>query len=363
MDTYYIIGRQWQKNLSVVVEVPEFEHGTETVNLNLQHGVTFKGKIVDPAGRGVDQAHISILLHTPTQGSGLYDTVTDYEGLFEFRGMPTGHEYSFAARASGHGTKWVHDIYAGHDFAQKDFKLEPIILAIADQSVSGVVVDANDKPVSGVLLWTDGKGQPNHNVRTDAEGKFTINKVCTGDLRIFATVRSGTPPSGYALTYGGATDIRIVVKDVPSSDRRHIVPKMPHSLVGKTLPELKDLGIRLLPTAASKQMLLCLFDLNQRPSRNCIMELAKQAERLKEKGINVVGIHASNVDENTFNEWVGKNNISFPVGLIQDDEEKTRFNWGVKSLPWLILTDSKHIVIAEGFQLNDLDNELERGNR
>ena len=51
VDTYYIIGRHWQKNLSVVVEVPQFDQGTETVNLNLRPGMTFKGKIVDPAGR------------------------------------------------------------------------------------------------------------------------------------------------------------------------------------------------------------------------------------------------------------------------------------------------------------------------
>jgi hypothetical protein len=351
--------RHERENLSVVVEVPEFENETETVNLNLLPGVIFKGKVVDPAGRAIELAHVSILLHTPTQGSGLYDTITDSEGMFEFRGIPTGHEYSFATRASGHGTKWVHDIYVGHDFAQKDFKLEPFILAIADQSVSGVVVDANDKPVSGVLLWSDGEGQPNHNIRTDAEGKFTIDKVCTGDLRIYATVRSGTRPNGYALTYGGATDVRIVVKNAPSVDRQGIVPKTPPSLVGKALPELKDFSIRLLPTdAGGKQMLLCFFDLQQRPSRNCITQLAKLAEQLEDKSVAVVAIHTSNVDENTLEDWVKKNNIPFPVGMIQDDEEKTRFNWGVQSMPWLILTDRKHIVTAEGFGLDELEDKI-----
>lgn len=29
----------------------------------------------------------------------------------------------------------------------------------------------------------------------------------------------------------------------------------------------------------------------------------------------------------------------FPVGIIQENAEKTRLNWGVKALPWLILTD------------------------
>jgi hypothetical protein len=357
--TYYVIGRHWQKNLSIVAEVPEFDPGTEIVDLNLQPGVTFKGKVVDPGGRGIEQARVDILLHTPTQGSGLYNTITDYEGLFDFRGIPTGQEYSFATRASGHGTKWVHDIYVGHDFARKDFKLDPITLAIADQSVSGVVVDANDKPISGAFLSTDGEGQPNYGMQTDAEGKFTIDRVCTGNLRIFATVRRGTRPSGYVLTYGGAADVRIVVKDVPLPDRQRIVANTPPSLVGKVLPELKDLGIRLSPTDIDgKRMLLCFFDLQQRPSRNCIMQVAKLAGPLGDKSVAVVAIHTANIDKNTLNEWVKKNGILFPVGMIQGDAQEIRFNWGVKSLPWLILTGTEHIVTAEGFSIAEIEGKI-----
>jgi len=44
--------------------------------------------------------------------------------------------------------------------------------------------------------------------------------------------------------------------------------------------------------------------------------------------------------------------------MIQGDEEKTRFNWGVNSLPWLILTDKNHIVVAEGLVLDELDDTV-----
>jgi hypothetical protein len=359
VDTYYIIARHEQDNLSVVVDVPEFENETKTVNLNLLSGVIFKGKVVNPAGQAIELAHVSILLHTPTQGSELYNTITDNEGTFEFRGIPTGHEYSFATRASGHGTKWVHDIYTGHDFAEKDYNLEPITLAIADQSVSGVVVDANDKPISGGFLSTDGEGQPNYNIRTDTEGKFTIDEVCTGNLRIFATVRDETLLSGYIITQGGATNVRIVVTEKPSPDGRRFVPKSHPSLVGKTLPSLEHLNTRFdLNQDKDKMTLICFLDMNQRPSRNCITQLAKQAEQFKEKGVTVIAVHASNVDENKLNEWVKENGIPFPVGIIRGDEEETRFNWGVRSLPWLILTDRKHVVVDEGFTLQELNVRL-----
>ena len=99
--------------------------------------------------------------------------------------------------------------------------------------------------------------------------------------------------------------------------------------------------------------------MQQRPSRYCIKELAKQAEQLKEKGVVVVVVQASKVDAAELEQWVKNNNIPFSVGMIEDDEEKTRFVWGVKSLPWLILTDVEHKVAAEGFSVKELEEKLE----
>jgi len=36
-----------------------------------------------------------------------------------------------------------------------------------------------------------------------------------------------------------------------------------------------------------------------------------------------------------------------------------RFYWGVKSLPWLILSNKQHIVQAEGFALSELDEKIQ----
>jgi translation elongation factor EF-1beta len=98
--------------------------------------------------------------------------------------------------------------------------------------------------------------------------------------------------------------------------------------------------------------------MNQRPSRNCITRLAKRAEQLTQKGIVVAAIQFSKIDQNALNEWIKKYNIPFPVGVVQGDAEKAHFNWGVKSLPWLILTDSKHVVRAEGFGLDELEEKI-----
>ena len=112
----------------------------------------------------------------------------------------------------------------------------------------------------------------------------------------------------------------------------------------------------------SDRLLACFWDIQQRPSRHCITQLAKQSRQLKDKGVIIIAVHALNIDEKTLNKWVKKYNIPFTVGMVQGDEEKTRFTWGVRSLPWLILADRNHQVIAEGFGLNELEDRLEETN-
>jgi hypothetical protein len=133
----------------------------------------------------------------------------------------------------------------------------------------------------------------------------------------------------------------------------------PPSLVGRALPYFKDLNLYSLPADTdNKVILVCFFGMNQRPSRNCLLQLGKRTQELKAKEVSVVAVQASNVEKNQLDEWVKKNNILFPVGMIVGEEEKVRFDWGVKSLPWLILTDEQHIVVAEGFGIDELDDKI-----
>ena len=65
------------------------------------------------------------------------------------------------------------------------------------------------------------------------------------------------------------------------------------------------------------------------------------------------------MDEDNLNKWCKKYDVSIPIGMVRGDEEKTKFAWGVRSLPWLILTDSKHVVTAGGFGLTELNAKIE----
>jgi len=133
----------------------------------------------------------------------------------------------------------------------------------------------------------------------------------------------------------------------------------PPGLVGKALPPFEGIKVDFAQDEArGKMIVVCFWDMQQRPSRNCILEVSKEAQELKAKDVVVVAVQASRIDPNTLNEWVKENNIPFQIGIVQGDEEKTSFAWGVKSLPWLILTDRKHIVTAEGFGVKELDKNL-----
>jgi hypothetical protein len=138
-------------------------------------------------------------------------------------------------------------------------------------------------------------------------------------------------------------------------------PPSPKTLIEEKLPDLKNLGINLSPVDVNdKKILICYFDIEQQPSRNCILKLSKRAKGLKAKDIVVVAVQASKIEKGKLDEWIKENEINFPVGMIEGDQEKTRFNWGVKSLPWLIITDKEHVVIAEGFGINELDEKIKK---
>ena len=99
--------------------------------------------------------------------------------------------------------------------------------------------------------------------------------------------------------------------------------------------------------------------MQQRPSRYYIRQVAKEAYRLKQKGIVVVAVQASKIDQKTLDEWVKKYKIPFAIGMVQTDTEKAKFKWGFRSLPWMILTDAKHVVRSNGFSLNELNKKIE----
>ncbi len=353
-DIIYLLVRHKERNLAAAVELDE---SAKNLDITLVPGAILSGKVVDVEGKPIPSAELSLTFWTSSIGYRNSEvTEIDEAGHYEIRALPPGQKYSVNASADGYGSRYL-QINTGDGAVEVD----PLVLSVANLSASGIVVDGLDQPVSGLRIYAYGNGQPSRETFTDTKGRFTIENVCPGELSIQANSEAGSTWKfhGQAQAKGGATDIKIVVYELDQRGRR--VPKQPPSLVGKVLPDLEELGIDVIPgDLAGKRMLVCFWEMNQRPSRNCIAQLAKQAEQLKNNGVTVITVQASKIDREVLNQWVEKNNIPFPVGIVQGDAEKVCFAWGVQSLPWLILTlnDSRHIVTSEGFRLADLNDKI-----
>ncbi len=335
-----------------------------TAELKLRPGATFTGEVVDPNGRGIAGAELRIMLCVANWGSMLEssrDVRTDTKGKFEVPAIPPDQRYNVTALAQGYGQCEI-DLEESRVVGGDRVEVGRFELALANMSVTGLVVDAEGKPVpnAGVHCYGDGRtGQPEVRTQADAEGKFTLDGVCAGRIRINANSRvAGTYVYGNIETEGGATDVEIVVAERSSGQR--YVPKKPKPLIGKPLPELKELGIELPAEAESNMLLVCFWDMNQRPSRYCVTQLMNQAAQWEAKKVVVILVQAAETEEGALEQWAQKSNVSFPLGRITGDVEKTRFNWAVVSLPHLILTDADHKVVAEGFSLRELDERIEK---
>lgn len=128
---------------------------------------------------------------------------------------------------------------------------------------------------------------------------------------------------------------------------------------GEPLPEFDGIDIDFdLSRAAGKMMLVCFWNMEQRPSRYCLRDLAERSQELNDKGIIIVAVHATKNDKKALEEWIKKSNIPFPIGIIHGDAQKILSTWSVESLPWLILTDRQYFTIDSGFALSELDEKI-----
>ncbi|MBN2590414.1 MAG: carboxypeptidase regulatory-like domain-containing protein [Sedimentisphaerales bacterium] len=199
---------------------------------------------------------------------------------------------------------------------------------------------------------------------TDSQGRFKFEHIQT-KIRPHESM-SKTEwqfiPRVWQLVYGDNTQtFAFYDKSVIDNFEFVIGHKLADSkqLKGNPLPEFDGIEIDFdKEKAKGKILLVCFFDIEQRPSRSCILQLSEKAAELKDKNIEVIAIHASAIEREYLDNWLKENNISFSVGMIETNEEQTKFNWGVRALPWLILTNKEHAVVSEGFGVNEIENEI-----
>ncbi len=131
------------------------------------------------------------------------------------------------------------------------------------------------------------------------------------------------------------------------------------SLVGKELGGLEEFGVKVEGgELEGKRVVVCFWDYEQRPSRHVVGRLGEMAKGLEEGNVKVVLVQAQAGDKERIAAWLKEKGIEFAAGQIEGDAEEVRGRWGVKSLPWMVLTDEKRVVAAEGMGIEELEGRI-----
>jgi protocatechuate 3,4-dioxygenase beta subunit len=349
-----LIVRHPGENLATIAQAAD-DGGP--MRITLRRALTVSGRIVDPNGRGIPAARVA--LHIRAEGALTpygREILTDSQGRYEMKGVIPGRaafDHRISVNVSGYGIR-QYSRMAVEGGPGTRVELDPIVLLPADQTVTGVVVDAEGHPAVGVPIAVHGANQPARYLATDKDGRFVVRRVCKGPLRIQAVFSSVREQYGVLQAEGGDRDVTVVI------GRDGVHSRTP-SLVGKPLPDRGEFDSGLSPVdGEGRMLLLCFFDAQQRPSRNRIAELAKRVEQFSRMGVALLGIQASKMDPAELNTWIADNHVAFPVRMIPADAETLRRTWGVQSLPWLILIDRARVVRVEGAQLAEVERQIEK---
>jgi len=296
-------------------------------------------------------------------------SVTDEQGRFVIVLEEDNVQYDLLFSAYYFAPMIVYDIPSG----KKDVK----VVLDKGGTISGKLVrmDGNGKiPIPNVEIKLEQTSRASYThlgfdqdqrVTTDSEGRFKFEHIRTKIRPNESMSKSEWEylPRVWQLVYGDeirtfAFYDRTVIEDfefIIGNDTSSI-----KQLAGSILPDFEGINIDYdIEQAKDKRILLCYFDIEQRPSRSCMLELSKKADELKENNIEVVLIHASKIEKEYLDNWLQENEIKFPVGTIETNTDQIKSDWGVKALPWLIITDKEHVVTDEGFSINDLEENIQ----
>ncbi len=204
----------------------------------------------------------------------------------------------------------------------------------------------------------------------DSEGYFKVyftpeqyENVKTQKIRNNIIVPTG-PNSGRGMYVFPVTELSLdkskagVVK-IP----RPVPPKQElstaESKVGKQIPGFETINLSTVQPeqVKDKPLLVCFWDMDQRPSRQYILDLEKNKETLQNKDFRILIVHAGTKAETEVNKWIQENKISFASGIVEGEPYDTLLKWGARGLPWLVLTDEQHMITKAGFGIDELLKE------
>ncbi len=366
--TYDIVTRlttvqgRTAKTYEQVVETAEKFIAGVVVDVN---GGAISGAVLEPIGvttRRADGRTSSRTIRTDERACA----VTDARGRFA---LPLEDEGSYHLDCCAVG--FVDRRLRGISLGQHDVK----VVLDKGGTVAGRVfflADGRREPLAGADIYARATDRLvdaatrsfRKQTRTDEQGRFEL--ACLPTQMRDRTAASSEParyiPMPWEIRSGMASADVTFERD---GDRKEIElllkpnARAAAPLVSKPLPDLAGLGLDVsAEDIEGRRVLVCFFDMEQRPARRCLVELAQRATSLADRGVVVLAVHEKGIDPAQLGDWTREAGVPFPVGIIAGDPDEVKFAWVVRSLPWLILTDRAHTICAEGFGLDELDTKM-----
>jgi len=302
------------------------------------------------------------------------DERTQPDGTFDIGGIPCGAEglIDFIGVSGFHSVVTLSHSYPFLMVQDRTLRFRNVppgtydgieVRFLLAARVEGTVKDALGNPLTDVEIVID---PPGYIRRPNEAGEFTGTVAPLQPATITVREPRSQPDDAPIPRYERPQNLLVcepfVVQEGQIVEKHLVVPVAEGgatSLVGKALPSMAAWAGEISTHAMGrKPVLVCFLDVQQRPSRNCLRQLTKQADRLKEKGVAVVALQALEVDDETFKKWASPADARVRLGRIKEDAEQVQSSWYIHSLPWLILTDAEHVVRAEGFAVRELDSRL-----
>ena len=293
-------------------------------------------------------------------------TRTDSEGYYRLETvMPlrSGFHYHLSFDATEFGpTRYTLEerMKPGEEVTIPDMKLVTL-----DAFISGVVLDENNNPVARkpVFVGSDSGGAHiGRGTSTDEQGRFKFNRIAEGPVTLQSGFGQG-PDAAYIYAHSGDN---VTIK--LGNHFKNYMP--PFSLVGSQLPDLRVLEMGFdYKGFKNKKNLVVFVDYTKRPSQIAIDLLKRRQLELRRSKIEVVCIQVAPVDEGDLAAWKKENKISFPIYILpgqsgRDDKNNPlilkqtpkimntlKQQWGVRSIPWTILTDENQKILATGLNI------------
>ncbi|MBP7051692.1 MAG: carboxypeptidase regulatory-like domain-containing protein [Phycisphaerae bacterium] len=364
-----LMARDEASGLARIGEVNDPSGGRRpTGRIVLQPAYSLVGRVTDPNGEGIPAAYVRLVLGSPQRSpsriSAQAEVITDSNGVYRIGAVPVpapnddSYYYGVVAHGPGYNEASVEPVPLSGP-VDEPIHLNTIVLLPADEAVSGLVVDVNDKPVPGILVetadfgdssWRQDAVQPHRQVLSDAQGRFRIERVCRGPVEITAQTPPPASQEGTTQTSASQKNVKIILGQTLTFAR---------SQVG-TRPAAWD-NLRLGDLASQlegKAVLLCFVDIEQRPCRHVLTQINRQNELLAKGNVVVVGVQVGSALTTQLQEWADAQIKGIHLLTPTGSEDEVQQAWGIQSLPWLVLLDSSRIVQGEGFAPAEIPAKL-----